>query len=240
MTANLRLTEIRFSHRAWSLWPVLLTLVLVACEAPKQFADYRDAFPLVVGVESVSLSIAVPPVASEAEGFEHFVSAYIGRGAGPVIVEAGANKAARVRELLIGAGLRSPEIVIRPAATAMPDDKGAVLTFAANTVKVPECKEWSAPVTDNWSNRRSGNFGCSVQRNLGLMVEDPGDLAKPRIFSSKAAPHANQIIYTYDPAAGGPSGSRGVGAPLLKTGPAAAESTEGAAAAAATAAAGGS
>ena len=231
MTANLRLAEMSVSHLVWSVWPVLLTLALVACEAPKQAADYRDAFPLVVGTESVSLSIAVPLVASEAEGFEQFVSAYIGRGAGPMIVEAGANNAARVREFLMGAGLRSPEIVIRPAAATATDDTGAVLTFVANTVEVPECKDWSIPVAYNWSNRRTGNFGCSTRRNLGLMVEDPGDLAKPRIFSSKAAPHSNQIIYTYDSAAGEPSGSRGVGAPILRTGPAAAETTAGAGAA---------
>ena len=247
MTANLRTTEIRGSHRVWSVWPVLLTLALVACEAPKQAADYRDAFPLVVGTEALSLSIADPSAgatlaAPDVKGLEGFIRVYLDRGEGPLVAETGADKAARVRELLIDAGLRSPEIVIRPAGTAVSAGKSAVLTFAANTVKVPECKDWSAPATYNWSNRRSGNFGCSFQRNLGLMVEDPGDLAKPRIFSSKAAPHANQIIYNYDPAAGEPTGGRGVGAPALRTGPAAAESTEGAeaGAAASAAAAGGS
>ena len=245
MTANNRLAITRPSHRGWPVWPVLLSLVLVACEAPKQSADYRDDFPLVVGTETLSLSIAVPSseaalAAPKAMDFERFIRVYLDRGEGPMIAETGVDKAIRLRELLIDAGLRSPEIVIRPAGTTVSDGNDAVLTFAANTVKVPECGDWSSGVTYNWSNRRHGNFGCSNQRNLGLMVEDPGDLAKPRTFSSKAAPHANQVIYNYDPTAGEPTGGRGVGAPALRTGPAAAESTEGSAAAEAAASAGGS
>ena len=215
-----------------AVWPLLLALALVACEAPKRAVDYRDANPNVVGKETHLLTIRVPPSGvaladRDAGGLERFLRVYLERGQGPVMAETPAVSGLRVRELLIGAGLRSPEIVIRSADTGA-SSQGAVLTFVANTVKVPECEDWSSKSTYNWTNRRHSNFGCATQRNIGLTVANPGDLAKPRTLSHRAAPQANHIIYNYTPEAGQPAGGRGVGSPDLRTGGSAAKSTEGA------------
>jgi pilus assembly protein CpaD len=53
-----------------------------------------------------------------------------------------------------------------------------VISFSGSTVKVPECGDWSGESGFNPTNMPTKNFGCSYQRNIGLMVTDPQDLIK--------------------------------------------------------------
>lgn len=42
----------------------------------------------------------------------------------------------------------------------------------------PDCKNWTASATTNYSNARQSNIGCAYVTNLGLMLEDPRDLER--------------------------------------------------------------
>lgn len=44
----------------------------------------------------------------------------------------------------------------------------------------PNCPNLSKPSATNPGNFNDSNFGCSTQRNLGLMLADPGDLLRGR------------------------------------------------------------
>jgi pilus assembly protein CpaD len=44
----------------------------------------------------------------------------------------------------------------------------------------PNCPDFSAPTNANPGNVNDSNFGCSTQRNLGLMLANPGDLLRGR------------------------------------------------------------
>lgn len=44
----------------------------------------------------------------------------------------------------------------------------------------PNCPDFSRPTASNPGNYTDSNFGCSTQRNLGLMVADPSDLLRGR------------------------------------------------------------
>lgn len=44
----------------------------------------------------------------------------------------------------------------------------------------PNCPNLSKPSDTNPGNFNDSNFGCSTQRNLGLMLADPGDLLRGR------------------------------------------------------------
>lgn len=44
----------------------------------------------------------------------------------------------------------------------------------------PNCPDFSRPTTSNPGNYADSNLGCSTQRNLGLMLADPGDLLRGR------------------------------------------------------------
>ena len=201
----------------------MMSLVLTACEDPRRAADYREAYPLIVVKERLSLSIDVPAAggalsADDADGLRRFVGDYLDRGQGRMVVEADDARMRRLHELLRAAGLRSREITIRQGSAAGTDARLAVLSFFASAVKVPDCGDWSSSIGLNWSNRRHTNFGCSIQRNLGLMVVNPADLSGPGTMSNRDSPHSNTILYNYDTEPGNPVGGRGVGSPTLRTG----------------------
>ena len=203
--------------------PALLSLAVTACEDPKRAADYREANPLIVIKERLSLSINVPGAdgalsAEDADGLRRFVGDYLDRGQGRMVVEADDARMRRLHGLLRAAGLRSREIAIRQGSGAATDARLAVLSFVASAVKVPDCGDWSSSVGLNWSNRRHTNFGCSIQRNIGLMVVNPADLSGPATMSNRDAPHSNTILYYYDTDSGQPVGVKGVGSPALRTG----------------------
>ncbi len=204
------------------LGPVLLSLAVTACEDPKRAADYREANPLIVVKERLSMLINVPGgdgalSADDADGLRRFVGDYLDRGQGRMVVEADGARMRRLHELLRVAGLRSREITVRQGSSGATDARLAVLSFVASAVKVPDCGNWSSSVGLNWSNRRHSSYGCSVQRNLGLMVVNPADLSSPATMSNRDAPHSNTIIYNYTTEPGDPVGGRGIGSPELRS-----------------------
>ena len=66
-------------------------------------------------------------------------------------------------------------LVVAPGA-----DRRAVLTYAFHVARPPECGTYTRDVSTNMDNSPTDNFGCSIQRNLGLMIANPRDLLKPQ------------------------------------------------------------
>ncbi len=165
--------------------------LLSACEAPKGESDFRANHPIVVVQENVAISFVDLDRTQELSGdetayFERFMSNYHLRGQGPVVIQASETdgyevlKDSRIkamRELLLAAGVSKNMIKVLPFNA----ENGAdiTLSFIANTVKVPDCGNWESSSSFNWSNRRQSNFGCAIQRNLGLTIANPGDLNQP-------------------------------------------------------------
>jgi pilus biogenesis lipoprotein CpaD len=48
--------------------------------------------------------------------------------------------------------------------------------FKAYVAVVPECGDWRGSAGFNPENLPHTDFGCATQRNIGLMLSDPGDL----------------------------------------------------------------
>lgn len=214
---------------------VIASLAVSACENPKRLADYQEANPLIVVKERLSLSINVPVgsaalSAEDADGLRRFVGDYLDRGQGRMVVEADDARLRRLHGLLRAAGMRSREITVRQGSGGAQDAGLALLSFVASAVKVPDCADWSSSVGLNWSNRNHSNFGCSIQRNIGLMVVNPADLSGPASMSYRDAPHSNTILYYYGTEPGNPVGGKGVGSPTLRTGGESGEGGSGAAA----------
>lgn len=59
-------------------------------------------------------------------------------------------------------------------------DSGIRLIVGRYVVLPPNCPNLSGPTASNPGNNADSNFGCSTQRNLGLMLADPGDLLRGR------------------------------------------------------------
>lgn len=182
----IRFTPLFFGFRASLLLAVLVPLVLGACELPKGPYDYRATNPLKVGKETVSLSLAAPLPKNGITGqaaldLDFFKADYLRRGRKAMAIKTGkgsrhsVNAARQVRDILVRGGVSAREISIEPGGF---EADAVVLTFNAFKVTVPECGKWSQNSTLNWANRDHPNFGCATQRNLGLMVSDPGDLIR--------------------------------------------------------------
>jgi pilus assembly protein CpaD len=175
----------------------LVCLGVAACQEPERAADYIDAFPLAVSMETVTLSLAVPGetgyIGQQAADFEGFVVDYHNRARGPVVVEAGAD-ADRVRMLLVKAGIRPENISIAGPGAGAARGGTVTLSFAAHKVDVPECGQFTSKTTPNWTNRRHSNFGCATRRNLGLTVSDPGDLKEAKPMSPPDATRLQNVI----------------------------------------------
>jgi pilus assembly protein CpaD len=69
-------------------------------------------------------------------------------------------------------------------ALAITGEKGTAgnirLIVGRYVVLPPNCPDLSRPSASNPGNFNDSNFGCSTQRNLGLMLADPGDLLRGR------------------------------------------------------------
>ncbi|MBL4690723.1 MAG: hypothetical protein JKY68_04575, partial [Rhodospirillales bacterium] len=78
------------------------------------------------------------------------------------------------------------------------------LSFSAFKVKLSECGDFTSKTTPNWTNRRHANFGCATRRNLGLMIQDPGDLKQARTMSPGDGRRAVGVISGYQSGAAAP------------------------------------
>lgn len=201
----IRFTPLRFKFRASLLALVSTTLLLGACETPKGPSDYRAVNPLKVSKEMLSLSLPAPLPKAGLRGqaaldFDRFMIDYLRRGRKVMTIKAGKGSkhsmvaAGRVRDMLVRGGVSAREISIVPGGF---EADAVLLTFDAFKVKVPECGKWAANATFNWSNRNHPNFGCATQRNLGLMVRDPGDLNRAATMSGADAERFRGVIGNY-------------------------------------------
>jgi pilus assembly protein CpaD len=160
-----------------------------ACTPPDRINDYRANHQISVVKETVTLTTKLPVADNgfagiEQANFERFVRRFLDGGRGQLTIEAAAgnraeeNAADQMRNLLLKEGLRPQEIAI---ATGGAGDGAIRLSYESSVAMAPDCENWSSNATYNWPNLTHSNYGCSIQRNLGLMVSDPGDLdtAKP-------------------------------------------------------------
>jgi len=193
---------------------LLAPMFLMACDSDKDLidlpdrpSDYRAAHPITVGKETVSMSMRVPLAETGLLGddallFERFVRDYLDRGRKKLTIKAGSGSesqtgAEQVRDLLVNGGIREREIVIAPAGF---NSDTVLLSFAAFKADVPKCDDWSTNPTFNWSNKPHSNYGCSTQRNLGLMVQDPGDLERAKTRSDASGDRGARVITNYNTA----------------------------------------
>jgi len=188
---------------------VALVLGVSACDLPERSADYREAHPVSVQPETRELAlmtrVEAETLTSEDQfAFDGFIRDFHLRASGPIGIQIPANSASGIERkariesitsLLVSAG------VDRRAITELPPDGGTgsslVISFATSKVIVPECGHWAEPSSYNWANRRSPNYGCSMQRNLGLTVANPRDLKRAQNTENYDGNRGASIIESY-------------------------------------------
>ncbi len=78
-----------------------------------------------------------------------------------------------------------------------PSDGHVGLAFRGYTAIVPNCGDWSGETGFNPSGMPHTNFGCSITRNIGLMLSDPGDLERARSMGNYDAGRMVVILEKY-------------------------------------------
>ena len=78
-----------------------------------------------------------------------------------------------------------------------PTEKRAAYSPEKGVTQLPApCPDWSKNATVNYSNARHSNFGCAVENNLAVQLEDPRDLARGHGAAhpdSELSPHVIEL-----------------------------------------------
>lgn len=174
---------------------------LGACSTPPTgTADPARTHPIRVELETFQVAVPLSRAATAQPLPAQFVEEYYRRGRGPMTVvlpaasgadavEAGRTVAAWLKERLI------PATVGRAIDVAEVPDGSMEVFFKAYVAQVPECGDWRGATGYNPNNLPHTDFGCSVQRNVGLMLSDPGELLGT---ATTGAPDAPRLVDTME------------------------------------------
>lgn len=196
----------------------LLALAAGACSEPTVSHDYRINHPVTVRQEGVRLALKAP-LSPDSLGIEdqmrlvRFLDHYRAKGVGAIRVQAQGSGSYEggawmdgARQLLLKGGLQPNQILL--AGDGVADDGGqpmVLLSFTGNAVDVPTCGKAAFNYGFNPNNLPVADFGCSMQRNIGLMVENPGDLLQARPVSDRDPTRTLNVITDYRTGAATPS-----------------------------------
>lgn len=188
--------------RLHHLFVLALPLAASACGSV-DMADYDHRQRYAVSVESRAATATIlrpvegqPLTAIDAMVLSDLAREHLRRAAGSVIVAAGRDDEAFAQSLaarLIEAGV--PPERIQMAVADM--SGGATITVPVWTANVPECGQWPDRISPDFRNENTSNFGCSVTRNIGLMVSDPADLVRAREATGRDANRSVDVLDKY-------------------------------------------
>lgn len=200
-------------RKSASLTALVLALgaVLAACETHEvDRVDYRDVHPLRISAQTRSHTLSFSKrdpsmVITDEARFDAFVRDYLRRGRSSMRVAfrtAKDRQVMRAREevvttLLVNAGVPVDKIAL---GAGKPSKIGADqfrLSYRRHTIRVPDCGDWTGHTGYNPDNLPHTNFGCSYQRNIGLMLVDPGDLVQPADIGPVDARRTDRVIDVY-------------------------------------------
>lgn len=108
-----------------------------------------------------------------------------------------------IRGILIAAGVPAGSLGVQSTQPADPDKLATIkLKYPRMVAEAGPCGLWPndiGPTTDRayMDNRPYWNLGCSSQRNLAAMVDNPADLAQPRGETPSWGPRRNTVFDKY-------------------------------------------
>jgi len=167
-----------------------LMTALTGCHSSGE-EDYTDRYRIEAQMKTFRAEIPMPQVLPDGSGADiamlpGFMEDYDRRARSPMRVQIPADPTPRDRQaaqmLLNWLKGRGVDTVLMPSQFSdLPPADGYVgLSFDAYVAVVPNCEDWSGAAGFNPSNLPHTNFGCAYQRNIGLMLSDPGDLLQAR------------------------------------------------------------
>jgi pilus assembly protein CpaD len=183
--------------------------VIAGCGGPPVY-DYNQRYPLSVSQHTAVTVIDEPAAGrpltdADLTSLEQLGRQHLYRGAGPVRVTVAAppGDAAQTRAkafaLQVAAGLQLPasDVIVAVVGTNTQRAGKALVQAPVWVAKVPTCGEFDRHPTPDYRNGDMPNFGCSIQRNVGLMVQNPADLVRMRADTGRSGARAVDVMDKY-------------------------------------------
>jgi pilus assembly protein CpaD len=192
------------------MFALALALGLAGCysDQPGHPLGPQELHPLKVSQTAMTLALDLPASTSQlsaddAARYDRFIDDYLSHGSGALELVAGEHEGAaapRVKLLIERAarrGVSGADIKVRHASLGAGAVQPLVLSYRRFVVELPTCGNFNDNPAFNPSNANGVNFGCSVQRNLGQMVVNPGDLQAAQPVGSISAARSDRVIDLY-------------------------------------------
>lgn len=113
--------------------------------------------------------------------------------------DGGRTTLARRRISAVAAHLRVRHLDARVTALLTDGVSPADVTVDVRGLQVvtPSCPDWSRDLAGDPANRAMSNLGCATARNLGLMLDDPGDLEQGSALGSADGAREAEAVVRY-------------------------------------------
>lgn len=181
---------------------------LAACPADMSEHDPHIAHPLSAEIKAAVAVFDRPDAGTPLSEFDtgrlaRLAVESVKRGAGPVVITIGAKPGEEAVEQdflrVLAETLRNGGVAeIKASVTAGPPGAGvAEVRVPLWMAIVPECGAFDRGLHPDYTNAPNSNWGCSVERNRGLMVQNPADLIRARETSGRDANRAGDVLGKY-------------------------------------------
>lgn len=194
---------------------VLSALALVpllgGCAADLTQQDYRLAHPVAVE-EKAAVALFARPAEGAAlspadrDRLGRLAEESLRRGAGTIEITAGARPgeeaaalafAQTLADTLRAWGTGAVNVAVTGGADAAPPPGLAQVRVPVWEARVPECGKFERGLNPDYANAPHSNWGCSIQRNRALMVQNPADLVRARETSGRDGVRASTVLEKY-------------------------------------------
>ncbi len=166
---------------------------------PVQVVSRQVERPVTVNTESLELS------PEDTAQLDRFVADFLQSGSGAIEISVPAGtgrdlalaRANVIRSHVIARGVRPSEVQVRLSERSSDADAPLTVSYERYSVKLPECGNFSKPMSLDPRNLVSPNYGCSTQRNVAAMVSNPADLVRQRNQTPADAQRRSLVIQNY-------------------------------------------
>lgn len=187
---------------------VLLPLLAAGCAADMAEHDQRISHPLTAEQKS---AVALFD-RTDGQGLSAFDRERLGRlaaeslkrGAGPIQVTVAARPGDEALDRDFAQSLAgalkdggAAEVQVKVVTGTGPEPGLAEVRVPIWVAVVPECGSFERGITPDYTNAPNSNWGCAIQRNMGLMVQNPADLIRAREASGRDANRASDVLGKY-------------------------------------------
>lgn len=187
---------------------LVLPLLLAGCPADMAEHDQRISHPLTAeqkaAVALFDRTDGHGLSAFDRERLGRLAAESLKRGAGPIQITVGAKPGDETLErdfAQVLAGVLkdggAAEIQVKVVTGAGQEAGTAEVRVPIWVAVVPECGSFERGITPDYTNAPNSNWGCAIQRNMGLMVQNPADLIRAREASGRDANRASDVLGKY-------------------------------------------